>query len=87
MIIFYKKRVTIPNEDGTPATYKIFSSNPQGVEIITPDLVVGPGEKGKIGLLFKKHNVQEEKMFNIYIFKNKEPLEKIMLTTKYVTGG
>lgn len=85
--MFSVKRITIPNEDAQEVTFRVFSSNPQGVEIVTPDLVIPANGKGKIGMVFKKNGVQEEKSFTIYIFKNKEPLEKIMLTAKYASGG
>jgi len=63
--------------------YKIFSSQPKGLEILTPDLTIPANEKGKIGLVFKSHAIEEKITYSLFIFKNKQPWEKIILTANY----
>ena len=77
------KKISYVNKDTQECTFTVKSSHPDQLSFKNNAIMVGGGEKAKFGLKFE--NVEEPKLaqYVLFLSKNGQPHENILLNVKY----
>lgn len=82
--MIYFKKITIENQENEVCDYRIFSSDPEYLEVENPEFSIGPEVSAKIILIFHKNSIGRQIEVKLYIFRNKkEPFERLSLKINY----
>lgn len=77
------KKISYVNKDDQEWTFWVKSSHPDQLTIKNNDIKVRPGEKAKFGIKFKQVDEPRLAQYVLFLTKNGEPHENILLNVKY----
>ncbi len=72
------------NPENSPQILKVFSNEPDYLEVINSQIEIEAKSQAKISLLFKNYPESAKILYKIFITKNDTPWQKIMLTANYM---
>jgi len=79
-----KKKITITGESGGDAVMKIYTDVPQIINMETNEVVVPKGGVSKVSLRFYNQTGHRLDSFNLFLFKNGKPYQKIVIYVEYL---
>lgn len=71
------------NPENSSQILRVYSNEPDFLEVINPDIEIEAKSQAKISLLFKNYPESAKILYKIFITKNDAPWQKIMLTANY----